>query len=91
MVPRPAVVLTPSAIGPAGLLIWTLMVTNLERARWPGDIEIPDAEALGLLIPSKIRTTKIAAVQASKATKLGRLDEATWFAVRENVRAHLGF
>lgn len=90
MVPRPAVVLTPQGVGPEGLLIWTLMVTNLTRPDWPGDIVVPDAESRGLLIPSKIRTTKIAAVEAAAASKLGRLDEKTWDEVRERVRAYLG-
>lgn len=91
MVPRPAVVLTPVAIGPEGLLIWTLMITSSSRPHWPGDIPIPDAQAIGLLIPSKVRTTKITAIEAGAATKLGRLDVKTWSVVRDSVRAHLGF
>lgn len=48
----------------------------------PGDIPIPDYERLGLIIPSKVRTAKLATVVASDATSLGRLDKATWTVVR---------
>ena len=91
MVSRPAVVLTPAPLGPAGLLIWTAMITNASRAEWPDDIHIPDAEALGLVIPSKVRTAKIASVAAAAATPIGRLDPALWSEVRDRVRRHLGF
>ena len=89
MVARPAVVLTLVPVGPHGLLIWTLMITNAERPFWPGDVPIPNAVAHGLLIPSKVRTAKIAAVACSAAVRIGRLDDVTWAGVREQVRAHL--
>jgi mRNA interferase MazF len=91
VVPRPAIVLTWKPVGPAGLLIWTAMVTNAARDEWPGDVPIPDAEALGLRIPSKIRTAKVYTVEAAAATAIGRLDEATWAAVRYAIRRHLDF
>ena len=91
MVSRPAVVLTPKAVGPAGLLIWAAMITNARRPEWPDDIHIPNAETIGLLIPSKVRTAKVAAVATGAATRIGRLDEALWKEVRDRVRRHLGF
>lgn len=91
VVPRPAIVLTQEPIGPGGLLIWTAMVTNAARDDWPGDVPIAEAEALGLRIPSKVRTAKIYAVEAAAAAPIGRLDDATWAAVRETIRHHLGF
>jgi hypothetical protein len=63
MVTRPAMVLTPAPIGPDGLLIWTVMITNAARPAWPGDIVIENALELGLIIPSKVRTTKISAAK----------------------------
>ena len=90
MVSRPAVVLTPRPIGPDGLLLWAAMITNASRAEWPDDVHIDDAEAIGLVIPSKVRTAKIAAVEARSATRIGRLDAALWNAVRERVGRHLG-
>ncbi len=91
VVPRPAIVLTRKPVGPAGLLIWTAMVTNAAREAWPGDVAIPNAEALGLRIPSKVRTAKIYTVEAAAATPIGRLDEPTWAIVRETIRLHLPF
>lgn len=91
MVPRPAVVLTPKPLGPDGLLIWTAMITNAGRPEWPGDIVIRDAEKLGLVIPSKVRTAKIAAIETSAAVRIGRLDETLWNKIRHRVRRHLGF
>jgi len=88
MVPRPALVLT-TPIGPDGLLIWTLMVTNAARPDWPGDVMIEGAEAIGLLIPSKVRTAKISTAEAHSAVRLGRLDRPTLARVLDLVRAHL--
>lgn len=90
VVPRPAVVLTPRPVGPRGLLIWVAMVTNAAREGWPGDIDIPRAEVLGLLIPSKVRTAKIHTAEAGTAAVIGRLPDETWRQVRDRVRAHLG-
>jgi hypothetical protein len=66
-----------------GALIWTLMITNAERSKWPGDIDISDAMSKGIIVPSKIRTAKISPVETDKASLLGRLDDATIAAVRE--------
>lgn len=90
MVPRPAVVLTPRPIGPDELLIWTAMITNAQRDHWPGDIPIPDSEALGLIIPSKVRTAKIGAVETQAATRIGRLPSPVWIEVQAAVLSYLG-
>jgi mRNA-degrading endonuclease toxin of MazEF toxin-antitoxin module len=89
LVPRPAVVLTPVPLGPEGLLTWTLMITNASRAEWPGDVDVEKAEEIGLLIPSKVRTAKIAAVETASATLIARLDERTLRRVLDQVRANL--
>lgn len=91
LVPRPALVVTAVPIGPDGLLLWALMITNAARPAWPGDIDIPDASALGLLIPSKIRTAKIAAIETATATHIVRLDARTMERVAEQLRFNLGF
>ena len=74
MVVRPALVLAVRDAETANQLLWALMVTNAERAAWHGDVVIDDWEALGLLIPSKVRTAKISTVEASRAGRLGHLD-----------------
>ncbi len=91
MVPRPALVLTSHPIGLDGILIWTAMITNAVRPDWPGDVPINDAVALGLLIPSKIRTAKISAVEAAAATPIAQVDDETMKRVAELVRSYLGF
>ncbi|MFD1610796.1 type II toxin-antitoxin system PemK/MazF family toxin [Sphingomonas tabacisoli] len=90
LVPRPALVVSRTALGPNGILTWTLMITNAERELWPGDIAIPDSEKLGLLIPSKVRTAKIAPIETHRASLIGRLDDTTLAKVRETLLASLG-
>ena len=84
---RPAVVVSREAVGPDGLLLWTAMITNAERDAWPGDITIENWEALGLIIPSKVRTAKISAAKTASAVRINRLPEAVWREVRDRVRA----
>lgn len=67
------------------------MITNAERQSWPGDVMIPHAEELGLLVPSKVRTVKINAVETQSAKRIGRLDAPTLEEVRVLIRRHLGF
>ena len=50
---------------------------------------IPSAERLGLLIPSKVRTAKIAALETATASKFGELDEPTFREVMAQVRSYL--
>jgi mRNA-degrading endonuclease toxin of MazEF toxin-antitoxin module len=90
LVPRPALVLSPGPLGPAGLLTWMLMITNAERPEWPRDVPIANSRELGLIVQSKIRTAKIAAVETATASLLGRLDAGTLRQVLDLVRSSLG-
>lgn len=65
------------------------MITNAARAAWSGDVPIADHARLGLPIPSKVRTEKIATLQGSAATLLGKLDADEWAAVRQALARHL--
>jgi mRNA interferase MazF len=78
--PRPALIVA-TGLGPAGTLCWALMITNAKRESWPGDVLIADYGAVGLPVPSKIRTAKIATLQAHAAHHLGRLSDRDWHAV----------
>jgi mRNA interferase MazF len=49
------------------------MITSAENRGWPGDVLVNDLELAGLPAPSIIRTAKIATIEASDATKLGRI------------------
>lgn len=84
---RPALVLARCETDAIGVLLWTLMVTNVDRPGWAGDIAIPDAKALGLVIPSKVRTAKISSVEEAAVTPIGRLDDHTWQRVLATVKA----
>jgi mRNA interferase MazF len=75
--PRPALIVA-TGLGPAGTLCWALMITNARRQSWPGDVAIGDHAAVGLPIPSKVRTAKIATLESRDAHWLGRLADEDW-------------
>lgn len=79
--PRPALIVA-TGLGPAGALCWALMITNAKRESWPGDVLIADHAAVGLPVPSKIRTAKVATLETHNAHYLGRLSEPDWHAVK---------
>jgi mRNA interferase MazF len=83
-------VVSRAALGLGGLITWTLMITNMLREPWPGDIDIPNAEQIGLLIPSKIRAAKIAPIETEKASLIGRLDPETLAQALQFVRDTIG-
>ena len=89
VVSRPALVIGVSPLGPDGLLTWTLMITNAARDPWPGDVLIPDPTTIGLIIPSKVRTAKIAAVETAAAKRIGVLDPLTLEKVAVLLRTYL--
>lgn len=77
---RPALIIA-SQLGPGGMLGWAMMITSARRPDWPGDVRLVDHEALGLPIPSKVRTAKMVTIELREAHKLGRLTDADWRAV----------
>lgn len=87
---RPALVLTREPVGPDGSLIWVAMITNARRKPWPGDVLIEDHEAVGLPVPSVVRTAKVATLETASATRIGRLEDAQIEAVRKRVLGYLG-
>lgn len=87
---RPALVISNTPIGPEGGLFWAMMVTNALRPGWPGDLIIEDLAAAGLSHPSKIRTAKIATLEAQGAEPIGRIDYALLADVLERITAYLG-
>jgi mRNA interferase MazF len=88
--PRPALVVTKEPIGPNGLLFWAAMITNAERERWTGDIDISHHEAAGLPVPSMVRTAKLATLETAAASVIGKIDAGQLEQVRKQVAAHLG-
>jgi mRNA interferase MazF len=59
-----------------------MMITNALRASWPGDLVIEDHATAGLLIPSKVRTAKLATIDTAQASPLGRLPPSLWTKVQ---------
>lgn len=63
---RPAVAVSSAALERRCGLLWVLMITAAENRGWEGDIPILDHRAGGLSIPSIVRPSKIATVEASR-------------------------
>lgn len=87
---RPALVVSDGAVG-NGMLLWVLMITSDGNRPWPGDVPLGETYAsAGLPAPSRIRTLKIATIEASTAEPIGSIPAETLAVVRRNVSAVLG-
>ena len=89
---RPALVVSRGGLGEKRSLIWVVMITSAENRGWPGDVSLADdySEA-GLPIPSVVRTTKIASVEAARADRIGELGRSRWDEVESALKQHLGW
>lgn len=88
---RPALVVSNGGLGAGAALLWVLMITSASNRRWPGDIPLVERhEDAGLPVPSVLRTTKIATIDASRADHLGTLPAPLWTQVETALRRHLG-
>lgn len=84
---RPALVVSEEGLGPDRELHWVVMITSAENRRWPTDVPVPASRETGLPADSLIRTAKIATIEGSAASRLGRLPEALLREVRAHLRA----
>ena len=73
---RPALVVSSGALEDLHGLLWVVMITSAQNRGWLGDVAINNLNMAGLPVPSVIRTAKIATIEASDATRLGRLPAA---------------
>ncbi|MQA91207.1 MAG: type II toxin-antitoxin system PemK/MazF family toxin [Gemmatimonas sp.] len=88
---RPALVVSRGGLGDGSSLLWVVMITSAANRRWPGDISLAGGyKAVGLPIPSVVRSTKIATIEARYAARIGRLSESLWAKVVSALRRHLG-
>jgi mRNA interferase MazF len=87
---RPALVVSAQPIGPARLVVWAVMITSAANKSWPGDIAIKDHAALGLPIPSVVRTEKMSTLECAGADLLCRCDDALLAEVQSRIEVHLG-
>ena len=68
------------------------MITSAANRSWPGDVSLANGyESVGLPVPSIVRSTKIATIEARHAERIGRLGSAVWAQVESALRGHLGF
>jgi mRNA interferase MazF len=55
------------------------MITSAGNRGWPGDVLLAhDHAEAGLPVPSVIRTTKIATIEARHAQRIGRMSADRW-------------
>jgi mRNA interferase MazF len=73
---RPALVVSSGALEDLHGLLWVVMITSAENRGWPGDIAVKNLPLAGLPVSSVVRTAKIATIEATDATRLGRLPTA---------------
>jgi mRNA interferase MazF len=86
---RPALVVSPSQHQQDTGLLWVVMITAAENRAWPRDVAPSDPRRAGLSIPSIIRPSKIATIEAMQATRIGRVAPAERDAVQTALRAIL--
>ena len=71
-------------------LVWVVMITSAGNRGWPGDVPVNNLGPAGLHVASVIRTAKLATIEASDATKLGRVSAAVFRKVAMRLGQELG-
>jgi mRNA interferase MazF len=87
---RPALVVSAGGIEASHQLLWVVMITSAENRGWPGDITVNNLEQAGLPAPSVIRTAKIATIEVSDATRLGKVSALLLKQVINKIGRELG-
>jgi mRNA interferase MazF len=87
---RPALVVSTGELQDAHNLIWVAMITSAENRGWTSDVAIANLATAGLPSPSVIRTAKIATLDASDASKLGKISAAQLKQVLAAIGRELG-
>ncbi len=87
---RPALVVSVGGIEASHQLLWVVMITSAENRGWPGDVTVNNLEQAGLPAPSLIRTAKIATIEVSDATRLGKISAPLLKQVINKIGRELG-
>jgi mRNA interferase MazF len=87
---RPALVVSVGGIEADHGLLWVAMITSAENRGWPGDVAINNLDQAGLPAPSVIRTAKVATIELSDATRLGKVSAAVLKQVIGKIGQELG-
>lgn len=88
---RPALIVSGRGIEEAHGLLWVVMITSAANRGWPGDVPVRNLAVAGLPAPSVIRAAKIATIEASDATRLGRVSSAQFRQVAMRLEQALEF
>ncbi|MBC8239877.1 MAG: type II toxin-antitoxin system PemK/MazF family toxin [Alphaproteobacteria bacterium] len=83
---RPALVVAADSLQEAHGLLWVVMITSAENRGWAGDVEVSDLAASGLPVPSVVRPTKIATIEARDAERIGSLPATNRVGVMERLQ-----
>lgn len=86
---RPAVVVSTARFQDLHGLLWVVMITSADNRGWPDDLPVANLKLAGLPVPSIIRSAKIATIDASDASMLGRLSAAQVRQVTAQIRQRL--
>jgi mRNA interferase MazF len=87
---RPALIVSAGSIQTDHELLWVVMITSAENRAWPGDVAINNLDQAGLPAPSVVRTAKIATIELSDATRLGKVSAAVLKQVLGKIGRELG-
>lgn len=88
---RPALVVSRGGLGEGSSLLWVVMITSAANRRWPGDVSLAGSyKKVGLPIPSVVRSTKVATIEARHAVRIGHLNESLWAKVGSALSRQLG-
>ena len=87
---RPALVVSVGGIEANHQLLWVAMITSAENRGWPGDVTVNNLGQAGLPAPSIIRTAKIATIEVSDATRLGKVSASLLKQVIHKIGQELG-
>jgi mRNA interferase MazF len=87
---RPALIVSTGPIEALHGLLWVVMITSAQNRGWPGDVPVANLRTAGLPVASVVRTAKIATIEASDATRLGRVSAPQLRQVMQHVIRELG-
>jgi mRNA interferase MazF len=87
---RPALIVSSGGIEEAHRLLWVVMITSAENRGWPGDVAVNNSRSAGLPVPSVIRTAKIATIEITDATRLGKVSRVVLRQVTSRIGRELG-
>jgi mRNA interferase MazF len=87
---RPALVVSTGGIEDLHGLLWVVMITSAQNRGWRGDVQVANLKMAGLPVSSVIRSAKIATIEASDASKLGRVSAAQIRRVAGKLISELG-